>query len=154
MLDDVADSVKVATARYASTARKTLCERRYRSPAVLSQAGAPLSWTSERSEGGRQRLNSASLSERSEQPIESERTHFLSANDDEVGGSIARCASTTHKKLCERRYRAPAVLRRSERTRFLSANDDEVGGSIARCASRASKKIVNNETATIRGRFP
>jgi hypothetical protein len=33
--------------------------------------------------------------------------------------------------LCERRYRALAVLRRSELTRFLSANDDEVGESIA-----------------------
>jgi len=35
---------------------------------------------------------------------------------------------------------------------FLSANDDEVGKSIARCTRRASKNIVNNETATIRGR--
>ena len=35
---------------------------------------------------------------------------------------------------------------------FLSANDDEVGKSIARCVRRASKNIVNNETATIRGR--
>jgi hypothetical protein len=83
----------------------------------------------------------------------SERTRFLSANDDEVGESIARCASRASKNLlCERRYRALAVLRGSERTRFLSANDDEVGESIARCASRASKNIVKNETATIRGR--
>jgi hypothetical protein len=153
MLDDVEDSVKVATARNASTAQKKLCERQYRAPAVLSQAGAPLSWTSERREGRRQWLSSASLSERSEQCNESERTRLLSANDDEVGGSIARSASKAAKNLCERRYRAPAVLRRSEGTRFLSANDDEVGGSIARCASRASKNIVNNETATIRGRF-
>jgi hypothetical protein len=43
--------------------------------AVLSQAGAPLSWTSERSEGGRQGLTSASLSERSEQSYEGASRH-------------------------------------------------------------------------------
>jgi hypothetical protein len=47
------------------------------------------------------------------------RTRFLSGNDDEVGESIARCASRAPKnRLCERRYRALAVLRWSERTRF------------------------------------
>jgi hypothetical protein len=44
-----------------------------RAPAVLSQAGAPLSWTSD-CERGRQRLTSASLSERSEQFTWSERS--------------------------------------------------------------------------------
>jgi hypothetical protein len=57
-------------------------------------SGAPLSWTSERSERGRQRLTSASLSERSEQCIWNERRCFSSASDDEVGGFQARCASS------------------------------------------------------------
>jgi hypothetical protein len=51
--------------------------------AVLSQPGAPLSWTSERGEGGRQRLPSAGLGERSEQCIQSETTRFSSVSDDE-----------------------------------------------------------------------
>ncbi len=68
-------------------------ERRESRTAVLSQAGAPLSWTSERRERGRQWLTSASLSERSEDWIESEQTCFSSASDDEVSGFQARCAN-------------------------------------------------------------
>ena len=60
---------------------------------MLSQAGAPLSWTIERAgtsfaceRVGRQRLTSASLSERSEQCARSEGTRSSSRSDDEVGG--------------------------------------------------------------------
>jgi hypothetical protein len=74
-------------------------ERRQSRTAVLSQAGAPLSWTSERRERGRQWLTSASLSERSEEWRESEQTRFSSARDDEVGGFHARCANAQSKGM-------------------------------------------------------
>ncbi len=71
--------------------------------AVLSRAGAPLSWTSERRERGRQWLTSASLSERSEQWIESEHTRFSSAIDDGVGGFRARCANAQSNAIGSQR---------------------------------------------------
>ena len=70
-----------------------------RARAVLSEAGAPLSWTSERSERGRQRLTSAGLSERSEQQITKEGTCFSSPSDDEVGGSKARSARSERQRV-------------------------------------------------------
>ena len=77
-------------------ARNLLCERRYRPLAVLSQAGAPLSWTSERADTSFvcERVRKAAASrrqpqERSENMHSVRRTSFLSANDDEVGESIA-----------------------------------------------------------------
>jgi hypothetical protein len=76
----------------------TARERRRSRTAVLSQAGAPLSWTNERRERGRQWLTSASLSERSEEWIESEQTRFSSASNDEVGGFRARCANAQSKR--------------------------------------------------------
>ena len=78
-------------------------ERRELRTAVLSPAGAPLSWTSERRERGRQWLTSASLSERSEEWIESEQTRFSSASADEVGGFHARCANTQSKSMMGQR---------------------------------------------------
>jgi hypothetical protein len=60
--------------------------------AVLSQAGAPLSWTSERA---CERVRKAAANERQPQRAEramhsSERRRSSSASDDEVGGFHAR----------------------------------------------------------------
>jgi len=71
--------------------------------AVLSQPGAPLSWTSERGEGGRQRLPSAGLGERSEQCIQSETTRFSSVSDDEVCGIEARSERSEWSEWSNRR---------------------------------------------------
>jgi hypothetical protein len=44
------------------------------------------------------------------------------------------------RRCFERRYRAPAVVRRSERRRSSSASDDELGRFKARCASGSELK--------------
>ncbi len=59
---------------------------------MLSQAGAPLSWTNSEASEKRQWLTTASLSERSEQQITKDGDMLSSPSDHEVGGSKARSA--------------------------------------------------------------
>ena len=93
--------------------RASVYDSEYGSRAVvLSQAGAPLSWTNERagtplaSEWGRQRLTSASLSERSEQ-CASTRTRFSSSSD-EVAACDVRAAEL-QEEMAEQRFPFPSA---------------------------------------------
>jgi hypothetical protein len=79
---------------------------------VLSQAGAPLSWTSERLRARKAAANEASLSERSEQWTRRERRRsFLRERRRSRRIQSARCASSKAKqnRLGKREAAAIAV---------------------------------------------